>query len=59
MTQERHKYDRSTTQGRWPGILAHLGVSEKTLSKRNVPCPFCDGNDRFRFLDTDGNGTWI
>ena len=35
-----------------------LGVDQKTLSGRDVPCPCCGGKDRFRFLDTDGNGTY-
>lgn len=53
------RYDKSTTQGRWPSILAALGVDEKTLSKRNVACPFCGGVDRFRFTDHEGAGVWV
>jgi putative DNA primase/helicase len=53
------RYDKSETQGRWPSILSALGVDDKTLSKRNVPCPFCGGKDRFRFTDHEGAGVWV
>lgn len=45
--------------GRWPGILAALGVSSKALRNRHGPCPICGGKDRFRFDDRGGKGTWI
>jgi putative DNA primase/helicase len=46
-------------RGRWHGILTELGVSPKLLVNRHGPCPLCGGNDRFRFDDKDGRGTWI
>lgn len=46
-------------RGRWYGILTELGVSPKLLENRHGPCPLCGGNDRFRFDDRDGRGTWI
>lgn len=46
-------------RGRWVGILPAFGVSAKALTGKNVPCPMCGGKDRFRFLNTEGNGTWI
>lgn len=46
-------------EGRWPAILASLGVPEKILSKKNQPCPWCGGKDRFRFTDHEGRGSWI
>jgi putative DNA primase/helicase len=46
------------TRGRWPSILMQLGFPADALSKRDVPCPMCGGKDRFKFLDTDGNGTY-
>src|SRR3954452_13263359 len=46
-------------RGRWLGILIELGVSPKLLENRHGPCPLCGGNDRFRFDDKDGRGTWI
>jgi putative DNA primase/helicase len=46
-------------RGRWHGILTELGVSPKLLENRHGPCPLCGGNDRFRFDDKGGRGTWI
>ena len=47
--------------GRWPGILAALGVPSPALRNRHGPCPIpgCGGRDRFRFDDKGGRGTWI
>lgn len=53
------RFDVKSTQGRWPSILEALGVEEKTLSRRNVACPFCGGKDRFRFTDHEGMGMWV
>lgn len=50
---------RDQLTGRWRSILPHLGIPAKFLNKKNQPCPMCGGKDRARFLDTDGNGTWI
>ena len=46
-------------RGKWPGILAAIGVPTKALRNRHGPCPMCVGKDRFRFDDKGGNGTWI
>lgn len=45
--------------GRWPGILNRLGLSDKQLSGKHAPCPTCGGKDRFRFDDKEGRGTWF
>jgi len=50
---------RNTAVGRWPGILASLGVAETFLSGKNGPCPACGGKDRFRFDDLEGRGTFF
>lgn len=53
---------KTETQGRWRGILASLGLTERQLSGRNVECPLCRNgpkSDRFKFDDKDGRGTWI
>jgi putative DNA primase/helicase len=34
-------------------------VPDSFLNKRNGPCPFCGGSDRFRFTDQNGDGLWI
>lgn len=45
--------------GRWPEVLASLGIDAESLKNRHGPCPGCGGDDRFRFDDKDGRGTWI
>lgn len=51
---------RDRCRGRWHGILVALGIDHRYLSGKNGPCPLCPGGrDRWRFLDTDGAGTWI
>lgn len=46
-------------KGKWPSILAAIGVPKERLVNRHGPCPFCDaGKDRFRFDDKDGRGTF-
>jgi putative DNA primase/helicase len=51
---------RDRARGRWHGILPALGIDQKYLTGKNGPCPLCPGGrDRWRFLNTDGNGTWI
>lgn len=44
--------------GKWRGILATFGLTEKELSGKHCPCPLCGGKDRFRFDDKQGNGTF-
>lgn len=46
-------------RGKWPGILKELGVAPQYLQNRHGPCPFCAGNDRYRFDDKNGNGTYF
>lgn len=43
---------------RWPGILAHFGISPNLQGKQTA-CPVCGGRDRFRFDNLEGRGTWI
>lgn len=38
-------------EGRWKSILEAAGFEPRTLSGRNIECPFCGGKDRFRFDD--------
>jgi putative DNA primase/helicase len=45
-------------QGRWPQILIGLGVDERHLRNVHGPCPLCEGQDRFRFDDKDGSGSY-
>lgn len=46
-------------RGRWPALLAELGVRSECLTGRHGPCPGCGGRDRFRFDDREGEGTFI
>ncbi|WP_426117278.1 DUF7146 domain-containing protein [Massilia sp. PWRC2] len=45
--------------GRWPGILATLGIDQSFLQNKHGPCPICAGKDRYRFDDRRGRGTFI
>ena len=47
--------------GRWPGILAELGIPSTVLDQKHHPCPVpgCGGRDRFRFINKEGNGCYI
>src|SRR5260370_38280875 len=53
------KMERLDTRHRWVDILTALGVPTKFLNRRHGPCPMCGGKDRFRFIDTDGKGTFF
>jgi putative DNA primase/helicase len=47
-------------RGRWPSLLQQAGcdISVKALAHKDVPCPMCGGDDRFRFSDK-GYGRWF
>lgn len=47
-------------RGRWPEILSSLaGLSTQQLTDEHQPCPLCGGEDRYRFDDLDGSGSWF
>lgn len=47
-------------RGRWPEILSALaGISSDQLTNKHQPCPLCGGEDRYRFDDIDGSGSWF
>lgn len=50
---------RRAANGRWVDVLARCGVNAQLLENRHGPCPGCGGNDRFRYDDKDGDGTWL
>lgn len=54
-------HDRTTTaaKGKWRGILMTLGVPETALRDKHGPCPLCGGDDRFRWDNKDGRGSYI
>lgn len=46
-------------KGKWRGILMALGMAETFLKDQHGPCPICGGNDRFRWDNQNGRGTYI
>jgi putative DNA primase/helicase len=49
---------KSAARGYWSSILYRLGIPNEFLRKRHGPCPKCNGKDRFRFDDKNGDGTF-
>lgn len=51
---------KDRTRGQWLKILTRLGIDRSYLNRKNGPCPLCcEGTDRWRFLDTNGDGTFV
>jgi putative DNA primase/helicase len=50
---------KERARGKWRGILLALGAPEKALVNDHGPCPFCGGDDRFRWDNGEGNGSFI
>lgn len=50
---------KTRAHGQWSGILRTLGVPEKILEHRPMPCPMCAGTDRFQYTDRFGEGNYI
>ena len=44
--------------GRWPEILQRAGIADTFFNGRHGPCPFCGGNDRYRWSNKYG-GVWL
>jgi putative DNA primase/helicase len=49
---------KRAANGKWREILTSLGIGMDALDNRHSPCPGCDGKDRFRFDDLNGDGTF-
>ena len=45
--------------GKWPFVLQHFGVDEAFLRNRHGPCPMCGGEDRWRWDNKEGKGTFF
>ncbi len=58
MTTQVSSQIKQQAKGRWPDILAELGI-EISRNRKHGPCPVCGGKDRFRFDDKDGSGTFF
>ena len=50
---------KAAAQYRWQEIHAAIGIDPRCLKNKHQPCPACGGEDRFRYDDKDGNGTFI
>lgn len=50
---------RDLARNRWHGILTEFGIDASYLRNVHGPCPLCQGKDRFRWDNKDGNGTWF
>ena len=47
-------------QGYWKDLLLSFGLGESYLTGKHTACPICnEGNDRFRFDDKEGRGTFF
>lgn len=51
-----HQPTKQAAKGKWRGILQACGVNESFLSGRNGPCPACGGNDRWQWINDNGDG---
>ena len=50
---------KQRAHGRWTEVLASLGVDERILKRRPLPCPVCQsGVDRFQYTDRFGQGNY-
>ena len=49
---------KTRAHGRWDEILRCLGVDDRILRKRNMPCPLCGGTDRFQYTDRFQEGNY-
>ncbi len=47
------------TKHKWLSILSTFGLDERHLTGMHTSCPVCGGNDRFRFDDKRGRGTYF
>jgi putative DNA primase/helicase len=54
-----HDKTTNVAKGKWRGILLSLGIPETALRDKHGPCPMCGGEDRFRWDNKDGRGTYV
>ena len=54
-----HEKTAVAAKGKWRGILLHLGIPSESLRNKHGPCPMCGGDDRFRWDNKEGRGTFI
>jgi putative DNA primase/helicase len=44
--------------GKWGAILGAIGIDRSFLSGKHGPCIFCQGRDRWRWINRNGSGDW-
>lgn len=50
---------KQRAHGRWTEILGAMGLDERLLKRKPMPCPVCkDGVDRFQYTDKFGEGNY-
>ena len=54
-----HEKTTVAARGKWRGILLSLGLPRQSLTGKHGPCPVCGGEDRFRWDNLEGRGTFI
>lgn len=50
---------REVAKGKWHHILPEFGIEPRFLVNKHGPCPACGGNDRFRWDNKEGTGSYI
>jgi putative DNA primase/helicase len=50
---------RQAASGNWHEVLQQCGVDGRFLKNSHGPCPGCGGDNRFRFDNQEGRGTFI
>jgi putative DNA primase/helicase len=57
--QRRVNDVKARAHGKWSAILLYLGLDERMIvRKANMPCPMCEGADRFQYTDKYGEGNY-
>jgi putative DNA primase/helicase len=54
----QHNRIQDRARGKWQSILPALGIDKRYLSNKHGPCPACGGEDRYRFDDKAGSGSF-
>jgi putative DNA primase/helicase len=54
-----HEKTAIAARGKWRGILMAIGIPSEVLTGKHCPCPLCGGNDRFRWDNQEGRGSYI
>jgi len=55
----QRQYVKDVARGRWRALLPMFGVDVRLLNGKHQACPCCGGTDRFRFINSNGDGTYV